>query len=49
MIKKLIVGVITWMISAVDIEIEKDGDVLTVTVELYNKPLFTKTIPIRRR
>lgn len=48
MVRKVVAAAVIWFIKAVDISATKDGDILTVTVEFFDKPVITKRIPLRR-
>jgi hypothetical protein len=47
MLKKIVTKAIIWFIQAVDVEIEKDGDRLQITVEFAGKPVIQKTVLLR--
>lgn len=48
MVKKIVTKVIVWLVQAVDINIEKEGENLKVEVQLYGTTIISKTIPVRR-
>jgi len=46
MLKKIVAGIIIWFVQSIDVDIEKEGDVITINVDFYGKQVLSKNIPI---